>query len=1309
MADSSAKPKPRKNRRWLRRFLYLFLFLLLAVIIFHRPLIHHGGRWVAIWLAKREHITLDLRLGGNVWNRFEIHDLQAKADGTGPAPIEHATIDRAVVEYDLLKLIKGDLNGLRLVDVGKVDAVVTPQPSNKPKKPSKPLAEQIRTFLNRPLPATQVRVGRVDIRVKENKGDVIVRGLEVALGPGSPGKVRWERVEIPGLPPLESSAGSTEVASEKLLLANMTIWPELRVTSVRVERAQDGRPIELAIEAEIAGGTLSATVQPQPTGNDFIAKVRVETRDAAAIARRFGVELPFPVELISAEADWRGDPEAPATSQGRVVFSATGNKSTVAPGWTLSGTVNLAEGKVAIPAVEVRAAESVFTANGNFDIAALLAHKGPGKPPLPEGTLWFQTNAPDLAKAAAQFNQQAKGQIEANGAVTLSTGVAVVETTIKARDLGHADLSIGVVNGKATARIPLGDTMPLPGLTASVEADLERIAAGEAQADRARISANIAQLQATLRELVVVRGSNQVHADGKARLTAEGKFAEPPTVQFTIEAPALIEFGVKVKDAPLAGAVRGNGTLSFVNENPTGVVQVTGSDLQIGTARAGSFVIDLTMANGTAELKNLRADFNATDHLDATGRVTLKSPNAYDGKLALQVRDLAAFQPILDVLGQKQKIGGSLKIDWTGSGDLSKHQGDGKVTAQNVKMDTLQITEARLAATYTPDRANVPEFLVVADQLRASGELAWAEKRLNLKGLEVQLAGRPVITGELSAPLDPSGKSVLPADMPITGSFAARNLDLARIFRELKLKAPIEGTVTATLNATGTLAAPVIKLDAQGRGMRLPVPADAELTEQERATYNNVRGEFDSAIAFEKDQLSVSTTVRHPELKPLKITAEAPLKLQPILEGKVPDWKTIPFKAAVDLPASSLAFLPKMSPAVTRVEGTLAIDIDATGTVNEPRLSGLVTSDIKFIRMANSSIPPMSNFAARIRLSDKTVTIDRLGGETGGGKFSVSGRINADNLAQPTIDLAVKTDKVLAMRNDSVLVRVDADVTLRGPVNAGTAAGRVVIAQSRFNKEIQILPILMPGRPKPVPREVSQPMTISFPNPPLRDWKFDIAIVTINEDPFVVRGNLAKGRVSVDLRLQGTGLNPYLVGAASIEQFSAQLPVSTLTTRRGLVMFSQENPFEPRLELETETVIRGYTIIARLDGPASAPRLDLSSEPPLPQQEIMSLLTTGSLAGEIGENNSALATRAGLIVLREWYKKIFKKDLPVPSDEGGDNFFQRFSVDLGAVDSKTGRQEVVGQFRVTDRVRLIGEIGMDSTVGGRIQYVFRFK
>src|SRR5688500_11852525 len=62
MADQSATPKPRKKRRWFRRILLGLLIILVAIVVFHRPLIHHGGRYLAIWLAKRENVNLDLQI-----------------------------------------------------------------------------------------------------------------------------------------------------------------------------------------------------------------------------------------------------------------------------------------------------------------------------------------------------------------------------------------------------------------------------------------------------------------------------------------------------------------------------------------------------------------------------------------------------------------------------------------------------------------------------------------------------------------------------------------------------------------------------------------------------------------------------------------------------------------------------------------------------------------------------------------------------------------------------------------------------------------------------------------------------------------------------------------------------------------------------------------------------------------------------------------------------------------------------------------------------------------------------------------------
>lgn len=1411
MADQSAIPKPRKRRRWLRRLLYTFLFFLLGLIIFHRPLVHYGGRWVAIWLAGKEHMNLDLRIEGNVWGRLEIHDLKLRADGKGLAPVESADLDYLITEYNLWRLVRGDLSGIQTVKIGKVAAVITPIDKPKVEKPKKPLAEQLQAFLSRPLPAPVVEIQRVDITVRNKGQEVIVAGVHANLKPGTEGTIGWERIVIPGMPPMEKAEGRLALSGDRLALSDLVVWPEVQVRSIRFARPVNGQTTELVADVALPDGSLTANVHPITGTDQFEALANLNVRGVEALLNRFRVKLPMAIDQVAAKIRWQFTPENIAASAADVSWSVSGKKDTQQPGWATSGTATLPSGAPLQIKADARAAESTFNATGSFDLSKTFTHLGESPPPLPEGNLEFRLAAPDLKKAAAEFGQNAAGKADVAGTLRLNQNVVQLDASVSAENLIVGEIEAAKIESTVKATLPVDGRPPLEALVAEFNANTGAIRSKDFVADRVTATGTLRDRQIHLREATVIRGENQTRVEAHAKLeadgkltelptitlnldaknlselglkvgdklitgtlrgtsdfrvengkfngtgqftandleiggtragvvdikitavdgvttinvnvargkntlkldaqtliTAQGKLAAQPSVNFSIDAPDLADFGIEVKGAPVGGTVKGEGKVAFPDGMPNGTVVLTATDLAVGKAKAGELALDVSAADGVVTLKSARASFNRSDFLNASGKAELKAPFAYNGTLLLDVRELSVFQPILDAIGEKTKIAGAVRVSWTGKGDNAKHEGGGKIGADKLRINTLEITESRIAAEYSPEHVLVPEFLVVAEQLRATGKMDWTEKRLNLKSLEVLLAGKPIITGEAFVPLDPFGKSVLPGDQPISANLEARNLDLARVFRELKLPPQANGTITTTITATGTIEAPVAKLELTAKDLRLPDPP-SDMKGEQRAMYAAMRGDVDAKITYDHDKLSASTTIRHAELKPLTAKLDAPLALKPILEGKVPDFKTLPFTASVNLPSSSLAVVPKFAPAVARAEGNMAIAIEATGTVTEPRLSGSVTLDASRIRLANGSVPAISNLVVRIGFSGNTVTVQRLDGETGGGKLSLSGSIVAANLLDPTLDIRLRTDKVLAVRDDAVLVRVDCDVTVKGPLNSATAAGRVALAQSRFNKELQILPILMPGRPKPVPREVSQPMVVSFPAPPLRDWKFDIAIVTTNEDPFLIRGNLAKGQVLVDLKLNGTGLAPYLVGAASMEQFSAQLPVSRLTTRRGLITFSRENPFLPRLEIESETVIRGYTIVARLDGEATAPRLDLSSEPPLPQQEIMSLITTGSLTGEIGQNNTALATRAGLMVLREWYKKLFKRDLPLPSDDGGDSFFDRFNVDPGAVDSRTGRQEVTAQFRVSDRVMLLGDVEMGGGVSGRIQYIFRFR
>lgn len=80
MAETTPKTVLAKWRGWLRRIGKWMLWTLLALAVLHRPLLHFAGRRVAIWLAAREHMILDLRLSGNMWSRIEARDISIRAD-----------------------------------------------------------------------------------------------------------------------------------------------------------------------------------------------------------------------------------------------------------------------------------------------------------------------------------------------------------------------------------------------------------------------------------------------------------------------------------------------------------------------------------------------------------------------------------------------------------------------------------------------------------------------------------------------------------------------------------------------------------------------------------------------------------------------------------------------------------------------------------------------------------------------------------------------------------------------------------------------------------------------------------------------------------------------------------------------------------------------------------------------------------------------------------------------------------------------------------------------------------------------------
>src|SRR3984893_627697 len=141
------------------------------------------------------------------------------------------------------------------------------------------------------------------------------------------------------------------------------------------------------------------------------------------------------------------------------------------------------------------------------------------------------------------------------------------------------------------------------------------------------------------------------------------------------------------------------------------------------------------------------------------------------------------------------------------------------------------------------------------------------------------------------------------------------------------------------------------------------------------------------------------------------------------------------------------------------------------------------------------------------------------------------------------------------------------------------------------------------------------------------------------KDPFQIRGNLANGGAIVDLHVTGTGLHPALQGLVRLENIDATLPFSRLEIASGLLYFDPSDSFNPKIDLQGTSLIRDYTVHVYVFGTSLAPEAVFSSEPPLPQEEIISLLATGTTREELVEKNSPLAGRAAMLLIQQLYQK----------------------------------------------------------------------
>ena len=292
-----------------------------------------------------------------------------------------------------------------------------------------------------------------------------------------------------------------------------------------------------------------------------------------------------------------------------------------------------------------------------------------------------------------------------------------------------------------------------------------------------------------------------------------------------------------------------------------------------------------------------------------------------------------------------------------------------------------------------------------------------------------------------------------------------------------------------------------------------------------------------------------------------------------------------------------------------RADGNGTIHVAVTGTLDKPRFGGAVELAGVQLEVPAAQVA-VEDLRGRFELEGDTIRLDGVGGLLNGGKLALTGQAKLTPRGLEAIDLHAVSEGSAWNVPEGLQTAANADLRLTGDQKRLTASGTVDVLEGGYRESLVIERGLLRSLSAVAqvdPRE--KPITVAL----------NIRINTAQ--PIAVVNDLLNGELTANLRVTGTSAKPGVVGRLDIvEGATLFLGGRSYVIDRGVVTFADERKIEPTLDFTGRTRAGEYQITLQARGTVGQ-KLEtaFTSDPPLPEPDIMALLVTGrTLSGTRG-------------------------------------------------------------------------------------------
>ena len=298
-------------------------------------------------------------------------------------------------------------------------------------------------------------------------------------------------------------------------------------------------------------------------------------------------------------------------------------------------------------------------------------------------------------------------------------------------------------------------------------------------------------------------------------------------------------------------------------------------------------------------------------------------------------------------------------------------------------------------------------------------------------------------------------------------------------------------------------------------------------------------------------------------------------------------------------------------------QGSAQINASFEGTLDRPRITGRVHIENASARV--SDFPTgLSSMQGDLVFDATRLYFENVSAESGGGSLHLTGSVN---YAETPLryDINVRSDRVRIRYPEGMSWLAGGTLRLTGTTSNAVLSGRVIVERVTLTEGLQVAGMLVSAK-----EGITGPVTTSSY---LRNLQFDVEGLSAPDARMEWPG--AQLQADADLRVRGTWEHPILLGHIHILSGNLNFAGNRYRVSRGDLNFANPFRLDPVLNVEATTTIQQYEITLNFNGPASKLTLAYRSDPPLPTDDIITLLALGQTTAESAASRGAGTSPSG--------------------------------------------------------------------------------